>query len=226
VEALCRFQYNWMLGIEECGSTNRMFSGPLILPGGQPRGSLTPGIRNRPMSLLLNVPTKNVLQIVLYIRMIEMLSFGSKHCSVFFFHTVGRLLFLSKNSKIYAGSKMPSTTSFKSSEGSKPSMFPSKKIHIADQPMTLSNWHQHISWINVIFVAGIPLFGIIMAYSTPLLLKTALWALFYYFLTGLGITAGTFLAVIPFSFPRNLTREKAITDSGPTPPTLPSFPSN
>ena len=63
-----------MLGIKECGSTNRMFSGPLILPGGQPRGSLTPGIRNRPMSLLLNFPTEIILQNLLYIRMIEMLS--------------------------------------------------------------------------------------------------------------------------------------------------------
>ncbi|KAK0127370.1 stearoyl-CoA 9-desaturase [Cadophora gregata f. sp. sojae] len=65
-----------------------------------------------------------------------------------------------------------------------------KKPHIANQAVTWSNWHEHIAWINVIFVAGIPLFGIFSAFSTPLLLKTAIWAFVYYFMTGLGITAG------------------------------------
>jgi stearoyl-CoA desaturase (delta-9 desaturase) len=62
--------------------------------------------------------------------------------------------------------------------------------HITDEPLTISNWHQQISWINVTFVAGIPLFGFIMAYYTPLIWKTAIWTLIYYFCTGLGITAG------------------------------------
>lgn len=42
----------------------------------------------------------------------------------------------------------------------------------------------------MLFVIGIPLGGIIAAYSTPLLPKTAVWGFIYYFLTGLGITAG------------------------------------
>jgi stearoyl-CoA desaturase (delta-9 desaturase) len=65
-----------------------------------------------------------------------------------------------------------------------------KQPHITDQPMTFSNWHMHIAWVNVIFVAVIPLVGLIMTYSTPLLWKTAVWALIYYFMAGLGITAG------------------------------------
>jgi stearoyl-CoA desaturase (delta-9 desaturase) len=65
-----------------------------------------------------------------------------------------------------------------------------KRAHITEQPMTISNWHKHIAWVNVIFVAIIPLVGLIMTYSTPLLWKTAVWALIYYFMTGLGITAG------------------------------------
>ncbi|KAH8667325.1 hypothetical protein BGZ60DRAFT_431572 [Tricladium varicosporioides] len=70
----------------------------------------------------------------------------------------------------------------------KPAMLPS--VHTTDQPFTLSNWYKQIEWINVLFVIGIPLGGIIAAYSTPLLPKTAVWGFIYYFLTGLGITAG------------------------------------
>ncbi|CZR63905.1 probable delta-9 fatty acid desaturase [Phialocephala subalpina] len=66
----------------------------------------------------------------------------------------------------------------------------SKKAHISTQPITISNWHEHIAWINVIFVAGIPLAGFYTAFYTPLLWKTAIWGLIYYFMTGLGITAG------------------------------------
>lgn len=66
-----------------------------------------------------------------------------------------------------------------------------KDKHISEQPVTLKNWYKHIDWVNVTFVAIIPFFGLIAAFSTPLLWKTAAWTLFYYFLTGLGITAGT-----------------------------------
>ncbi|PYI36271.1 hypothetical protein BP00DRAFT_441856 [Aspergillus indologenus CBS 114.80] len=65
-----------------------------------------------------------------------------------------------------------------------------KKVHIADTPITLRNWHQHIDWLNVIMIIGIPLYGCIQAFWVPLQLKTAIWAIAYYFFTGLGITAG------------------------------------
>lgn len=65
-----------------------------------------------------------------------------------------------------------------------------KEKHISEQPVTLKNWYKHIDWVNVTFVAIIPFFGLIAAFSTPLLWKTAAWTLLYYFLTGLGITAG------------------------------------
>ena len=65
-----------------------------------------------------------------------------------------------------------------------------KGKHISEQPVTLKNWYKHIDWVNVTFVAIIPFFGLIAAFSTPLLWRTATWTLFYYFLTGLGITAG------------------------------------
>ena len=64
------------------------------------------------------------------------------------------------------------------------------KVHIADTPITAQNWHQHVNWLNVFMIIGIPLYGCIQAYWVPLQLKTAIWAVTYYFFTGLGITAG------------------------------------
>ncbi|KAK8007644.1 hypothetical protein PG989_001634 [Apiospora arundinis] len=65
-----------------------------------------------------------------------------------------------------------------------------KRPHISAQPFTWDNWHQHINWLNVFFVILIPLYGFIGAYFVPLHPYTALFAVFYYFNTGLGITAG------------------------------------
>lgn len=64
------------------------------------------------------------------------------------------------------------------------------KPHITEQPMTAANWYKHINWLNVILIIGIPVYGMIMAYFTPLYWQTAIWAFMYYFMTGLGITAG------------------------------------
>ncbi|KAF7561714.1 hypothetical protein G7046_g2417 [Stylonectria norvegica] len=64
------------------------------------------------------------------------------------------------------------------------------KVHIADQPMTWANWHQHVNWLNTILIVIIPIIGFISAYWVPLKLYTAIWAVIYYFNTGLGITAG------------------------------------
>ncbi|KAH8432749.1 acyl-CoA desaturase [Aspergillus melleus] len=63
-------------------------------------------------------------------------------------------------------------------------------VHIADTPITARNWHKHVNWLNVFMIIGIPLYGCIQAYWVPLQLKTAIWAVVYYFFTGLGITAG------------------------------------
>jgi stearoyl-CoA desaturase (delta-9 desaturase) len=56
--------------------------------------------------------------------------------------------------------------------------------------MTKANWYKHVNWLNVFFIGGIPLMGLIQAWWTPLRLYTAIWAVAYYFATGLGITAG------------------------------------
>lgn len=66
-----------------------------------------------------------------------------------------------------------------------------KLPHISEQPITLGNWHRHIDWLNVYFVIGIPLIGFAGAYFVPLHPYTLIFAVIYYFNTGLGITAGT-----------------------------------
>lgn len=70
----------------------------------------------------------------------------------------------------------------------------SKKVNIADTPITWKNWPKHIDWLNVLFIVGIPLYGSVQAFWVPLQWKTAVWAVAYYFYTGIGITAGSSLA--------------------------------
>ncbi|GAO15657.1 hypothetical protein UVI_02019260 [Ustilaginoidea virens] len=64
------------------------------------------------------------------------------------------------------------------------------KVHISETPMTWSNWHKHVNWLNTTFIILVPLAGFISAYWVPLQLNTAIFAVIYYFNTGLGITAG------------------------------------
>jgi stearoyl-CoA desaturase (delta-9 desaturase) len=64
------------------------------------------------------------------------------------------------------------------------------KMHISEKPFTKSNWHKHINWMNTTIIAIIPFLGFCSAPFVRLTGKTALWAFVYYFITGLGITAG------------------------------------
>jgi hypothetical protein len=66
-----------------------------------------------------------------------------------------------------------------------------KKPHITEQAITSANWYKHVNWLNVYLIVGVPIYGLIQAYWTPLQWKTAVFAIAYYFMTGLGITAGT-----------------------------------
>jgi stearoyl-CoA desaturase (Delta-9 desaturase) len=68
----------------------------------------------------------------------------------------------------------------------------SKKVHIADTELTWDNWHKHVNWLNVTFIIGMPLVGCLLTAWVPLRFNTAVWAVVYYFCTGLGITAGKF----------------------------------
>ena len=67
-----------------------------------------------------------------------------------------------------------------------------EELHIIDQPWTLSNWHKHLNWLHVVILVGVPLLGVYGFFTTPIQTKTVVWAVIYYFMTGLGITAGMF----------------------------------
>jgi stearoyl-CoA desaturase (delta-9 desaturase) len=67
-----------------------------------------------------------------------------------------------------------------------------RKPHITDEVITAANWYKHVNWLNVTLIVLVPIYGMIQAYWTPLQWKTAVWAITYYFMTGLGVTAGAF----------------------------------
>jgi stearoyl-CoA desaturase (Delta-9 desaturase) len=68
-----------------------------------------------------------------------------------------------------------------------------RKTHITETPITWSNWYRHVNWLNTFFIFGVPIIGFAAAYHHPLNRWTALFSVIYYFNTGLGITAGTFI---------------------------------
>ncbi len=57
-------------------------------------------------------------------------------------------------------------------------------------PISLSNILNEINWLSFIILTSTPIMGVIGAYYTKLRWETAIWAVVYYFITGLGITAG------------------------------------
>ncbi|GAA5888456.1 hypothetical protein JCM16303_002773 [Sporobolomyces ruberrimus] len=57
-------------------------------------------------------------------------------------------------------------------------------------PITLSNLHKNINVISTLALTVVPILSIYGALTTEVKWQTALWAVVYYFYTGLGITAG------------------------------------
>lgn len=86
-------------------------------------------------------------------------------------------------------SSQPSAAA-KKSEPNRSKSYEPKKPHIADTRMTYGNWWLHVNWLNVVLIVGVPLLGFLAAFWTPLHWRTLLFAVVYYFATGLGITAG------------------------------------
>jgi stearoyl-CoA desaturase (Delta-9 desaturase) len=85
-------------------------------------------------------------------------------------------------------------TSASESSATKARPVDTKKVHIADTELTLENWHKHVNWLNITLIIGVPLIGLAATAWVPLQFKTAVWAVVYYFCTGLGITAGMTLS--------------------------------
>ena len=57
-------------------------------------------------------------------------------------------------------------------------------------PITLNNILQEISWVSFIVLTLTPTIAFVGAYYTSLGWKTAMFSVLYYYITGLGITAG------------------------------------
>ncbi|KAI4154602.1 MAG: hypothetical protein LQ340_001567 [Diploschistes diacapsis] len=78
----------------------------------------------------------------------------------------------------------------KTSEPNRSKSYDPSKKHITEYPITRENWHKHVNWLNVVLIIFVPIYGLVYSIWVPLHLKTAVWAVTYYFITGLGITAG------------------------------------
>ena len=119
----------------------------------------------------------------------------------------------------FSSSQKPSMA--KTSEPNRSKSYNPKKPHITESPITKSNWYKHVNWLNVYLIVGIPFYGMIQAFWTPLRWQTLAFSVAYYFMTGLGITAGELGISSPSSSTFLLTFLKAIIDFGhihPTPP--------
>jgi len=57
-------------------------------------------------------------------------------------------------------------------------------------PFSWANWRKDLNLLNVAILIFTPFIGLAGAMVTPLQWKTCLFSIFYYFITGLGITAG------------------------------------
>jgi stearoyl-CoA desaturase (delta-9 desaturase) len=57
-------------------------------------------------------------------------------------------------------------------------------------PIQWKNWYNEINWLSTIILTVTPTIGLIGAICTSLRRETFFFAIFYYFVTGLGITAG------------------------------------
>ncbi|KAJ6486729.1 delta 9-fatty acid desaturase protein [Mycena sanguinolenta] len=57
-------------------------------------------------------------------------------------------------------------------------------------PITWSNFWTELNWLNVAILTLTPLMSLVGACTTKLRWETALFSVFYYYFTGLGITAG------------------------------------
>ena len=57
-------------------------------------------------------------------------------------------------------------------------------------PITWKNFYYELEWISTLALTFTPIASIYGWFTTPLQLNTALFAIVYYFFTGLGITAG------------------------------------
>ena len=54
----------------------------------------------------------------------------------------------------------------------------------------LRSWYPRIHWINFFILTFVPIISMVGLFTTPLSTQTLRWSIIYYFVTGMGITAG------------------------------------
>jgi stearoyl-CoA desaturase (delta-9 desaturase) len=72
----------------------------------------------------------------------------------------------------------------------KPPLPKTKMTSLFDQPVTSKNWTKFVNWPQSILLTATPLIALYGIFTTELTKKTLLFSIIYYFITGLGITAG------------------------------------
>ena len=60
------------------------------------------------------------------------------------------------------------------------------KTQKALPPFSWKNWYNELNWLNVAILTLTPLIGVVGAWYTQLRWETALFSVFYYYVTGLG----------------------------------------
>ncbi|KAG1048422.1 hypothetical protein G6F43_009188 [Rhizopus delemar] len=75
-------------------------------------------------------------------------------------------------------------------EAMKPPLPKTQMPPLFDKPVTSKNWYQFVNWPQSILLLSTPLIALYGMFTTELTRKTLIWAIVYYFITGLGITAG------------------------------------
>jgi stearoyl-CoA desaturase (delta-9 desaturase) len=58
--------------------------------------------------------------------------------------------------------------------------------------VTLATLLDNIQWVSFLALTVTPTLAAIGLFTTPVQAKTVAWSVIYYFMTGLGITAGEF----------------------------------
>lgn len=81
-------------------------------------------------------------------------------------------------------------------EERKPPMPKQKLPPLFDEETTLRNWYKHVNWFHCVLLLGTPLIGLYGALTTELQTKTLIWSIIYYYITGLGITAGNVVCLV------------------------------
>lgn len=72
----------------------------------------------------------------------------------------------------------------------KPPLPKTEMTPLFDEPITSKNWYKCVNWTQSILLISTPLIALYGMLTTELTRKTMIWMIAYYFITGLGITAG------------------------------------